>query len=232
MPEARQRVLDARPGAQRDRPLQRVAALQDRDLHEASRRRSGTTLPEDGSAVGLRARRLRAGERAVERDLLGDDLADPPHALADVVLADAGEVQPHLRAAAPVEVRGAAGDERDVLAQGAGQQVGRVDVVRQLRPDEQPALRARVGRLAREELLERGEHRVAPAPVERPQRAEVGAPVAVLEVGGRRSTGSAATSTGRRPACRGSAARGSAPGRRPSRAAARRRGSSRTCRGR
>ncbi len=57
VPEARQRVLDARPGAQRDRPLQRVAALQDRDLHEASRRRSGTTLPEDGSAAGLRAAR-------------------------------------------------------------------------------------------------------------------------------------------------------------------------------
>ena len=82
------------------------------------------------------------GERAVERDLLAHDLADPPHALADVVLADAGEVQPHRRAAAAVEVRRAAGHERDVLAQRAGEQVGRVDVVGQRGPDEQAALRA------------------------------------------------------------------------------------------
>ena len=87
-------------------------------------------------------RRLGAGQRAVERDLLADDLADPPDALADRVVADAGEVQPHLRAAAAVEVGRAARHERDVVAQRARQQVGRVDVVRQPRPDEQAALRA------------------------------------------------------------------------------------------
>src|SRR4051794_11047023 len=59
--------------------------------------------------------RCPAGERAEQLDLLAHDLADAPHALADVLLADAREVQAHRRAAAPVEVRGAAGHERDVL---------------------------------------------------------------------------------------------------------------------
>ena len=72
-----------------------------------------------------------------------DDLADPPHALAQVVLGDPGEVEPHRGPAAAVEVRRAARHEGDVLAQRAGQQVGRVDVLRQRRPDEQPAARAR-----------------------------------------------------------------------------------------
>ena len=105
----------------------------------AARRRQGRAR----RAAGARLGRLRPGERPVERDLLGDDLADPPHALADVVLADAREVQPHRRAAAAVEVRGPPGDERDVLLpQRPRQQVGGVDVVGQRRPDEQPALRA------------------------------------------------------------------------------------------
>ena len=66
------------------------------------------------------------------------------------------------RAAAPVEVGAAAGDEGDVLAQRARQQVGRVDVVGQRRPDEQAALGIGPLGLAREVLGERVEHRVAP----------------------------------------------------------------------
>ena len=53
--EPRQRVLDPRAGAQRDGALQRGAALEDRDLHEASRRRSGTTFS-FGFGRGLDAR--------------------------------------------------------------------------------------------------------------------------------------------------------------------------------
>ena len=81
--EPLERVLDARARAQRDLPLERVAALEDRDLHPALRR-SGSTRA-SGSAAGRRRRRsarrgarLGAGQRAVERDLLADDLADPP----------------------------------------------------------------------------------------------------------------------------------------------------------
>ena len=133
-------------------------------------------------APARRRRGLRAGQRAVERELLAHHLADPPDALPDRVVADAGEVQPHLGAAAAVEVGRAAGDERHVLAQRAGQQVGRVDVVRQPRPDEQAALRARPGRLAREVLGQRLEHDVAPAPVDARELADVGEPVALGEV--------------------------------------------------
>ena len=184
-PSRSQRVLHARARAQRDLPLERVAALEDRDLHPALRR-SGSTR-EAGSEDGLGRRprrgRLGAGQRAVERDLLADDLADPADALADRVVADAREVQPHLRAAAAVEVGRAAGHERDVLAQRARQQVGRVDVVRQPRPDEQAALRPGPGRLAREVLGERLEHDVAPPPVDAGELADVGEPVALGEVG-------------------------------------------------
>ena len=236
--EPLQRVLHLGGGAQRDLALERAAALEERDPAHCARRRSGRTFgpaPRSGSAAGAgaRLRRLRAGQRPVQRDLLGDDLADPPHALADVVLADAGEVQPHRRAAAPVEVRRAAGHERDVLLpQRPRQQVGRVDVVGQRRPDEQPALRPRPRRLAREVLGERVEHRVAPPPVELGQRAEVAAPVALGEVGDARSAASAATSRGRCRPCRGSSSPAPAAAPRSSRAAARARGSSRTSRGR
>src|SRR5204862_125037 len=55
--------------------------------------------------------RWPAGQRAEQLDLLAHDLADAPHALADVLLADAREVQPHRRAAAAVEIGRAAGHE-------------------------------------------------------------------------------------------------------------------------
>ena len=51
VPEPRERVLDPGAGAQRDGPLERRPALEHRDLHEASRRRSGTTLARIGSAL-------------------------------------------------------------------------------------------------------------------------------------------------------------------------------------
>ena len=79
------------------------------------------------------------GERAVELDLLGHDLADAADALADRVLVGAGEVQPHRVAPAAVEERRLARDEGHVVAQRAGEQVGRVDEVRQRGPDEQAA---------------------------------------------------------------------------------------------
>ena len=128
--------------------LQRPPALQDRDAaHRATPADASSPRRAVGQAQHVRRRRglgrrrgrgaARApGERPVERDLLAHDLADAPHALEDVVVADAREVQPHRRAAAAVEVRGAAGDERDVLLQRAGEQVGRVDVVGQRRPQD------------------------------------------------------------------------------------------------
>ena len=194
--EALERVLDLRRRAEGDLALERAAALEQRDSAHCARRRSGSTLggaspPGAGPRrrrAGLagrrppRRRRLRAGQRPVERDLLAHDLADPPDALADVVLADAREVQPHRGAAAAVEVGRPPGDERHVLAQRPGQQVGRVDVVRQRRPDEQPALRPGPGRLGREVLGQRVEHRVAPPPVELGQRPQVAPPVALGEV--------------------------------------------------
>ena len=98
-----------------ERPPLRTATFTGAPPRRAQRRRRCR------SAVRARgaARGSAPGERRVQRDLLAHDLADPPHALADVVLADAGEVQPHLRAAAAVEVRRAARHERDVLAQRA-----------------------------------------------------------------------------------------------------------------
>ena len=52
-PSRCQRVLDARAGAQRDLPLQRAAALQDRDLHRRPRRARGSVAPT--SSAGRRA---------------------------------------------------------------------------------------------------------------------------------------------------------------------------------
>ena len=128
----------------------------------------------------------------------------------------------------------AAGHERDVLAQRAREQVGRVDVVGQRRPDEQPALRAASSvASAREVLGERVEHRVAPAPVELAQRRarrrcqrrsrEVGGDEVLgqrrgAEVGGLLAEVQLLEHRPRRDA--------------PSRGAGPARGSSRTCRGR
>ena len=98
--EPLQRVADPRAGAQRDLPLERLPALEHRDAAHRSppaRRRSGTirapvVAPAAPLARRARARRrgrLLAGERRVQPDLLVDDLADAPHALAQVVLGDA-----------------------------------------------------------------------------------------------------------------------------------------------
>ena len=84
--------------------------------------------------------------------------------------------------AAPVEERRATGHERDVLVERAREQVGRVDVVRQRRPDEQPALRMRPRALRAEALGERVEHDVAPAAVDLLQRVHVVLPAPAREV--------------------------------------------------
>ena len=153
--EPLERVLDPGSGAQRDAALQRAAAFEDRDLHPPPRRPCGR-----GGRLRLRRRTAGSsrrsvarfavadsvacsGQRLVELDLLGDHLADPADALADLVLVAAGEVEPHRVAAAAVDVGGLAGDEGDVLAQRLGQQVAGVDVVGQGRPDEEAALAAR-----------------------------------------------------------------------------------------
>ena len=190
--EPLQRVAHAAAGAQRDLSLERLPAGEDRDAAHRSppaRRRSGSTrAPGASRRIGRGLRRtprrsgLGAGQRRVEPHLLADDLADALHALAQVVLADTGEVEPHGRAAAAVEERGAAGDERHVLAQRAREQVGGVDVVGQRRPDEQPAARPGPLRLAREVLVERLEQHVAPPPVVLAQDGEHVAPVALREV--------------------------------------------------
>ena len=100
--ERLERVLDARARAQRDVALQRAPALEDRDAAHppragaACRTLSGRRRSCGGRvAAGGAARRRRPGQRLVQLDLLAHDLADPPHALADVVVADAAEVQPH-----------------------------------------------------------------------------------------------------------------------------------------
>ena len=151
--------------------LPRLAPRQVQDLGEFVGRRA--------SGVGGLGQARAPGQRAVQADLLAHDLADAADALADVVLAHAGEVQPHRRAAAAVEERGAAGHEGDVLLQRAGQQVGGVDVVGQRRPEEQPALRVGPLGLAREVLGQRVEHRVAPAAVDLAQRVHVLQPAAL-----------------------------------------------------
>ncbi len=176
-----ERVLHARARAQRHLALERAAALEDRDpAHCASGappRRPGSRQL-DHRAAGLllgsgapacsrrRTRPALAGERAVERHLLLDHLADPADALADPLLVRAGEVQPHRVVPAPVEEGRRARHERHVVAQRAGEQVGGVDEVGQRGPDEQPAAGARPLRLLREVLRERVEHRVAPAAVD------------------------------------------------------------------
>ena len=110
--EALERVRDARAGAQRDVALQRLPALEHGDAVIARRRRGVAAARRRAGVLGCggsprpagvaRGRSL-AGQRRVQADLLVDDLADPPHALADVVLGDAGEVEPHRGAATAVE---------------------------------------------------------------------------------------------------------------------------------
>ena len=109
--------LDAGARRERDLALERATALEDGDSRHASRERrpsarpacgSGTTSAIDSPAAagaGGAAAGAVAGERVVERDLLGDDRADPPHALAQVLVGRAREVQPHRAAAAPVDER-------------------------------------------------------------------------------------------------------------------------------
>ncbi len=190
--EALERVLDPRAGAQRDLALERAAALEDgdpahaerlraaRERHDAARRRaSGSTRAPPRAAPAASS----PGERAVERHLLAHDLADAADALADVVLAAAGEVQPHRAAPAAVEVGGLARHERHVVAQRPREQVGGVDEVGQRGPDEQAAAGARPLGLGREVLGERVEHRVAARAVDLGERLDVVAPAALLEVG-------------------------------------------------
>ena len=171
-----------------------------------------------------------AGQRAVQRDLLADDLADPPDALADLVLADAGEVQPHRRRRrARRRTRRGPGTNATCSSQRARQQVGGVDVVGQRRPDEQAALRVGPLRLAREMLGERsrasrraGGGRSRSASARSP-------PTARSRSRRRRSTARSTRSRGRRPACRCSSSPAPAPERPSSRAARRARGSWRRC---
>src|SRR5205085_8507355 len=111
----------------------------------------------------------RAGQRADQAYLRAHRAADPSNPLEDHLLAVAREVQPHRgRAAAPVHVGGAPGDERDSLGRARErEQVGRVDPLIERRPDEQAALRMRPAAAVAEVLLERLQHHVAPAPVQR-----------------------------------------------------------------
>ena len=191
VPEPLQRVLDPGAGAQRDAPLQRPPALQDGDLHADPRRLAER---QDVPALALPPAREPAPpaparrpcspcQGVVQLDLLGDHLADPADALADLVLADAGEVEPHRAAAAAlVDVGGLAGDEGDVLAQRLGQQVAGVDVLGQGRPDEEAAFGLGPGRLRREVLAQRLDHRVAAAAVDLDQAVDVLAPAPFGEV--------------------------------------------------
>src|SRR5438105_3021337 len=79
----------------------------------------------------------RAGQRADQAYLRAHRAADPSNPLEDHLLAVAREVQPHRgRAAAPVHVGGAPGDERDSLGRARErEQVGRVDPLIERRPD-------------------------------------------------------------------------------------------------
>ena len=123
------------------------------------------------------------GDRLVQPDLLADDGADPPDALADLVVVGPGEVQPHgVAAPLPVDIRRSAGHEGHVLAQRLRQQVGGVDVVRERRPDEEPAARPGPRRLGREVALERLEHRVATGAVDVAEAVDVSPPAILREV--------------------------------------------------
>src|SRR5207302_9814175 len=117
-------------------------------------------------ALGWRDGWILAGERSVESDLLADDFSEALDPLTDLVLSHTGEVEAHRGPASPIQERGPTGHERDVLVQGAREQIGRVDVVRQRRPDEQPALGMGPFRLAREMLGQRVKHHVAAAAVD------------------------------------------------------------------
>ena len=182
--------------------IQRASALPAAAAPWRARRRAPRVL---ARALARRARRPAgrgAGERPVQHDLLADDLPDPADPLADLVLVDAGEVQPHRRATATVDVRGTARDERDVLLQRARQQIGRIDVVGERRPDEQAALRMRplappagsarraspASRLAGGGRSRSASGRSRPTARNRSRR--------------RRSTARSTRSTGPRPACR------------------------------
>ena len=151
--EALERVLDARARAQRDLALERAAALEDRDAAHrapapalrgaaAAGRRPGSSA--GGTRDGARGRRpAPAGQRAVQRR--------PARGRPRRCGARPRGCRPRRRrrsSAASTSRRGRRGrrarpgHERDVVAQRAGEQVGRVDEVGQRRPDEQAALRA------------------------------------------------------------------------------------------
>ena len=76
----------------------------------------------------------------------------------------------------------AARHERHVALQGARQEIGGVDLHRQRRPDEQPALGLRPRRLGREVLGQGPQQRVAPPAVQGLQGLQVGLPLALAEV--------------------------------------------------
>src|SRR4051794_2058455 len=133
---------------------------------------------------GVRVRQaVLRGDRFVQLHLLAHHRADAADALADLVLGGAGEVQAHrIGALAPVDIRGSAGDERDVLPKRLRQQIGGVDVVGQRRPHEQAAARPRPGRLPGEMTLQRLEHRVATRPVDLAQAVDIRPPAPLAEV--------------------------------------------------
>src|SRR5436190_20669462 len=112
----------------------------------------------------------------VQLHLFRDHRADPLDPLADFIRSGGGEVEPHRRAPAPVDVGGGARDEGNVLPQRLGEQVGGVDVGGQRRPAEEPALWMRPGRARGEEALEAVEHRIAPFAVDPAEVADVLAP--------------------------------------------------------
>ena len=127
--EPLQRVLDARAGAQRHLALERAPALEDRDgahlcrracacrqLQDLGESRLGGGRRRPGLGAGARGRR-GAAPVSVPYSATCSRTTSPIRRIPSRISSslDAGEVQPHRRAAAPVDERRPAGHERDVL---------------------------------------------------------------------------------------------------------------------
>ena len=204
-----------------------LPSLEDGDPHGRLGMRDDLAPPARRPRLGLGRCPVLAGDRLVERDLLGDDVADAADALAQLVLGGGGEVEAHRGAPAAVDVGGSPGDEGDVLAKRLGEQVGGVDVVGQGGPDEQAALGlgplrllAGSGARARRASRRGGRGRSRPG---RRCRSASGPPRSTRG----RSTGSGSRCRDRRPACRARSSPAPAAARRPSRSGCPGRGSSR-----
>ena len=86
----------------------------------------------------------------------------------DLGLVDEAERQPHVAAAAPVRIEERAGHDPDPRGGRFGGERGGVTAFGKRQPREEAAVRGRPADVRGHRLLERGQHSLALAPIQRP----------------------------------------------------------------